>query len=456
MKRQIDKRFLHLGITIFLSISACICFYYALFHGTDLSETKDAAIKVLLPIIDGLALAYILNPMLNFYEKKCVLPLWSKMKLKDGKKKKGIVRSFSIFLTMISFLLILYSLLMLIVPQVINSLQSIVIKFPTYMNRINIWFSDMLTEYPDLEDLFDQYWIDIENWFTIQVLPTVQEVISKASTSLIGSVLDFLMGVFNFIIGIIISIYLLSGKELFCAQAKKITYALLREERANNLINNMRFANKTFGGFLSGKILDSFLVGIFCFMGTTILKIPYALLISVIIGVTDVIPFFGPYLGVIPCALILIMIDPLKCVIFVIFILILQQLDGNILAPKIIGDSTGLSSFWVIFAITVFGGLLGILGMFIGVPLFAVIYASIKTMVNQRLIKKDLPEDTEYYINSDYHSAENDQNAGTEIKFVKKAFENVVAENRREQDSQANEDLRTKEATVQSSSPPED
>ncbi|MFT3983756.1 MAG: AI-2E family transporter [Lachnospiraceae bacterium] len=447
MKRRIDKRFFHLGLTMFLSISACICFYYVLFHGTDLSETKDAAIKVLLPIIDGIGLAYILNPMMNFYEKKCVIPLWAKMKLKDSKKKKGIVRSFSIFLTMISFLLILYSLLMLIVPQVINSLQSIVIKFPTYMNRINLWFSNMLTEYPDLEDLFDQYWIDIENWFTTQVLPTMQEVFSKVSTSLIGSVLDFLMGVFNFVIGIIISIYLLSGKELFCAQAKKIAYALLREERANNLINNMRFANKTFGGFLSGKILDSFLVGIFCFMGTSILKIPYALLISVIIGVTDVIPFFGPYLGVIPCALILIMIDPVKCVIFIIFILVLQQLDGNILAPKIIGDSTGLSSFWVIFAITVFGGLLGILGMFIGVPLFAVIYAAIKTLVNQRLIKKNLPEDTEYYIYSDYHTAKSDQNTGTEIKFVKKAFDHVVAENGREQECQS--DRKTEETTSQ-------
>ncbi len=435
MKRQVDKRFFHLGLTIFFSISACICFYYVLFHGTDLSNAKDAAIKILLPIIDGIGLAYVLNPMMNFYEKKWVHPLWIKMKLKDSKKKKKIVRGFSIFLTMISFLLILYSLLMLIVPQVINSVQSILIKVPTYMNRINIWFSDILTEYPDLEDLFDQYWIDIENWFMTQVLPTVQETISKVSTSLIGSVLDFLMAIFNFIIGIIISIYLLSGKELFCAQAKKIAYALLREERANNLINNMRFANKTFGGFLSGKILDSFLVGIFCFLGTTILKIPYALLISVIIGVTDIIPFFGPYLGVIPCALILIMIDPIKCVIFVIFILILQQLDGNVFAPKIIGDSTGLSSFWVIFAITVFGGLFGILGMFIGVPLFAVIYASIKTLVNQRLRKKNLPEDTEYYTHSDYHSAENDQNAGMEIKFVKKTFDHVVSESGGEQES---------------------
>ncbi|HOO28395.1 MAG TPA: AI-2E family transporter, partial [Lachnospiraceae bacterium] len=224
--------------------------------------------------------------------------------------------------------------------------------------------------------------------------------------------------------------YLLASKELFCAQAKKLSYALLREERANNLINNMRFANKTFGGFLVGKILDSLIIGIICFVGTSILKIPYALLISVIVGVTNMIPFFGPYLGAIPCAIILIMINPMKCLIFLIFILILQQFDGNILGPKILGNSTGLSSFWVIFAITIFGGLLGILGMFIGVPLFAVIYSAIKTFVNQRLIKKQLPADTTFYMGSDYHSKETDMNtnSGTEIKFVKKAFDHVVAE----------------------------
>ena len=263
-----------------------------------------------------------------------------------------------------------------------------------------------------------------------QVLPSVQEIISEVSTSLIGSVVDLLVWLFNFIIGIIISIYLLSSKELFCAQAKKITYALLREERANNLINNMRFANKTFGGFLIGKILDSFIIGILCFIGTSVLKIPYALLISVIVGVTNIIPFFGPYLGAIPCALILIMINPIKCVVFLIFVLVLQQFDGNVLGPKILGNSTGLSSFWVIFSITVFGGLFGVLGMFVGVPVFAVIYAAIKTFVSQRLVKKNLPADTNYYMQNDYHSAEADTNTGTEIKFVKKAFDHVVAEKR--------------------------
>lgn len=428
MKRQIDKKFFYLGLTIFLSISACICFYYVLFNGTDLTAAKNAAIKILLPIIDGIALAYILNPIMNFYELKWIFPLWDKLKLKEHKKKKKFIRGISLFLTMISFLLILYGLLMLIVPQVINSVQSIVIKFPTYMNRINIWFSDTLDAYPNLEDLFNQYWLDIENWFMTQVLPSVQTLVSEISSSLIGSVVDLLIWVFNFIIGIIISIYLLSGKELFCAQAKKMAYALLREERANNLINNMRFANKTFGGFFIGKILDSFIIGVLCFIGTSILKIPYALLISVIVGVTNVIPFFGPYLGAIPCALILIMINPMKCLVFLIFVLVLQQFDGNVLGPKILGDSTGLSSFWVIFSITVFGGMFGILGMFIGVPVFAVIYAAIKTLVSQRLKKKNMPADTVYYMQNDYHSAETDTNAGTEIKFVKKAFEHVAAE----------------------------
>ncbi len=428
MKRQIDKKYIHLGITLFLTACACICFYYVLFHGTDFSVAKNAAIKIMMPVIDGVALAYILNPIMNFYEKKCITPLINKTNMKNSVKQHKLTRGVSLFLTLISFGLIIYILLLLIVPQVLNSIQSIVMKFPTYMNRINIWFSNMLEVYPDLEGMFDLYWSDIENWFMTQVLPTIQTFVSKVSSSLIGSVIDILSWIFNFIIGIIISVYLLSNKEIYCAQAKKIAYSLLREERANNLINNMRFANKTFGGFLSGKILDSFIIGILCFIGTSILKIPYALLISVIVGVTNVIPFFGPYLGAIPCALILIMINPMKCLVFLIFILILQQFDGNILGPKILGDSTGLSSFWVIFSITLFGGLFGILGMFIGVPLFAIIYAAIKTFVNQRLTKKNLPADTIYYMNADYHSAKADTNAGTEIKFVKKAFDHITAE----------------------------
>ena len=190
----------------------------------------------------------------------------------------------------------------------------------------------------------------------------------------------------------------------------------------------MRFANKTFGGFLSGKIIDSLIIGILTFAIISIFNIPYSVLISVIVGVTNIIPYFGPFLGAIPCGIILLMVDPFKCITFLIIVLILQQIDGNIIGPKILGDSTGLSSFWVIFAITLFGGFFGVFGMFVGVPLFAVIYAAIRTFINQRLEKKRLPSDTVYYMNSDFHSDENTTNAGSEIKFVKKVFENVYVE----------------------------
>ena len=233
--------------------------------------------------------------------------------------------------------------------------------------------------------------------------------------------------IFKLIIGIILSVYLLFNKETHGAQAKKVAYSLFSEERANNLINNTRFAHRTFGGFISGKIVDSLIIGILCFIGTTVMQTPYALLISVIVGVTNIIPFFGPYLGAIPSGFIILMINPVKCLWFLIFILILQQIDGNIIGPKILGDSTGLSSFWVIFAITLFGGIFGVVGWFLGVPIFAIIYAAVKTFIDTRLERKKLPSDTLYYIGSDYHSdPDNAQaNSGDQIRFVSKTFADV-------------------------------
>lgn len=428
MKRTIDKKMIHFGIVLFFCICASIIFYYILFHTQDLSKANKHVISILLPIIDGFILAYLLNPIMVFYETRLMIPVCVKLKLKITYKKKRFIRYMSLFLTMVSFLLMLYGLLMLIIPQVISSIESIINRFPSYLNHINRLVDDLMISYPEFAEYSDQYWNDIQDWFMKQVLPGLQSSISKLSTSLIGSVFTILKWVFNFIIGIIISCYLLSSKELFCAQAKKIAYALLKEERANNLINNMRFSNHTFGGFISGKLLDSFIIGILCFIGSNFLKLPYAVLISVIVGVTNIIPFFGPYLGAIPCAFIIIMISPIKCLVFLIFILVLQQFDGNILGPKILGDSTGLSSFWVIFAITVFGGILGVLGMFIGVPLFAIIYAAVRTLINGLLEKKDLPVSTTFYMSEDYHSETSEHNEGQRFRFMKKTFENIVVE----------------------------
>ena len=212
--------------------------------------------------------------------------------------------------------------------------------------------------------------------------------------------IGFLGSFWDFIIGFIISIYLLATKEVFAGQAKKGLYAFFERESANTIIRNLRFTHNTFIGFLSGKILDSIIIGILCFIGTSILRLPYAALVSVIIGVTNIIPFFGPFLGAIPSTILIFIVDPmhpLNCVYFVLFVLFLQQVDGNIIGPKILGSSTGLTGFWVIFAITLFGGLFGVPGMIIGVPLFAVIYAGIRAVFNNKLIKKNLPIESKQY-----------------------------------------------------------
>lgn len=424
MKKS-NKKYYRFGLTVFISLSAVILFYYVIFYGESLSQVKDAVIRVLLPIIDGIAIAYVLSPLQNTIEKH----IWSPILNHRNPKKKDrskVIRGLSTFTTILLFLVIIYVLILLIFPQVLDSLEIIIKRFPLYMEKMDTMVFGFLDKYPEVYEVVDNYWPQIEEYLVTSVLPSTSSLITSLSTGVVGSVVGLVRVLFNFVIGIIISVYLLYSKELFCAQAKKATYSLWKEETANNIINNMRYANKTFGGFISGKIVDSIIIGIICFVVMSILRIPYPLLISVIVGVTNIIPYFGPFLGAIPSALILLMINPMKCLVFIIFVFILQQFDGNILGPKILGDSTGLSSFWVIFAITVFGGLFGVIGMFIGVPLFAVIYASIKTYITHRLEKKNMPIDTEFYKNSDYNSAEAKDNSGKEIKFSRKTFERVT------------------------------
>ncbi len=421
--KHYNKKYLYIGLTIFLSLVAVILFYYVLFYGENFTQVKSSAINVLLPTIDGVVIAYILSPMQDFVEINIVKKLIDKIPNKKGKSRRKVIRGLSTFLTILIFLILISVILLLIIPQVLDSLEIIVSRFPLYMDKINSFVEQFMEEYKDMSDLLVDYWPQIEDWMQTQFLPNTTSVLSKLSSGLLGSVVNIITVILKFIIGIIISVYLLFSKETFCAQAKKIAYAFMKEESANNLINNMRYANKIFGGFITGKIVDSMIIGVLCFIGLSILKVPYSLLISVLVGVTNVIPYFGPFLGAIPSALILLMINPMKCLVFLIFVLILQQLDGNVIGPKILGDSTGLSGFWVIFAITIFGGIWGVFGMFIGVPLFAVLYAAIKTFVANRLIKRNMPDDTKYYMEYDFHTDTKDTNSGTEIKFSKKTFE---------------------------------
>ena len=244
--------------------------------------------------------------------------------------------------------------------------------------------------------------MDIGSWVNETLVPKFNVVLMEFSLS----VLSFAKSLWNFIIGLILSIYIMGMKETFAGQAKKILFAIFKADHAKKLINDIRFVDDTFGGFIVGKLIDSAIIGVICFCAMSILKLPYVVLISVIIGVTNIIPFFGPFLGAVPSAILILMVNPAKVIPFVIFILVLQQFDGNILGPKILGDSTGLNSFWVISAITIFGGWFGVPGMAVGVPTFAVIYALFKRRINVVLEKKGLSSKTSDYMSADKYEDE--------------------------------------------------
>ena len=221
-------------------------------------------------------------------------------------------------------------------------------------------------------------------------------------TNITSGVFYVLKGLYNVVIGIIVSIYILYNKEPFIAHYRKILYSIFSPARAKRIMSALRFADKTFMGFISGKLLDSAIIGVLCYIGCVILKMPYALLISVIVGVTNIIPFFGPFIGAIPSALLILLVDPKMCLWFVIFVFILQQLDGNVIGPKILGTSIGINGFWVLFSIVIFGGIFGFWGMLLGVPAFVIIYTALEMVVNRKLKKHDLPIDAESYMNLDY------------------------------------------------------
>ncbi|MBO4267183.1 MAG: AI-2E family transporter [Lachnospiraceae bacterium] len=434
--------YLKIGVNGLLIVCGGIFFYYILFHSDKLSALINALLSILTPIISGLAIAYILNPVMRFLEKKVCFPLWNRIKpQKDHEysKEKIVIRVFCAVLTVVLFIALIYGLVITVVPQLVTNIQSVLSRVPVYLLNINEYYANILIKYPNLESMLTQYSIDMSKLFYNKVLPYFEDIIGKTSSSLLGSIITIFKSVLNFVIGIIISLHLLIDKERFTAQSKKVLYAFLKRERANNFINNLRYTDKIFGGFITGKVIDSFIVGILCYITMLILHLPYTVLISVIVAVTNVIPYFGPFIGAIPSAFFILMVDPKKCLIFLILIFILQQIDGNVIGPKILGDSTGLNSFWVIFSITVFSGLFGWVGMFFGVPAFAVIYAAFRTLINKRLEIKHMPIETAYYVDSDFTYEEDERNnTGQSFRFAKKTFDKVTQETIEEDLDRAN------------------
>ncbi len=407
MKLPFNKRYVCIGITSFLVIAASICFYYLVFHGDRFSAQVNTFFKIVSPVMYGIIFAYLMTPLVNGIENRFLIPVLKRGNQPVSGKQKKYIRTLSILLTICIVGMLIYGFFSILIPNLIKSVKSISYQFPYYEQNLINWSAKFLEDNPDIEKIFynflDTYYEEFMGYLNDSIVPQLETLLKHVSLSLISA----LKVLWNFIIGVIISIYVLFSKEVFAGQAKKITFALFGAPTANQFIKDARFISDTFIGFISGKIIDSIIIGFICFAGTSILKIPYALLVSVIVGVTNIIPFFGPYLGAIPSAILILMVNPLRCVYFIIFILFLQQVDGNVIGPKILGQSTGLSGFWVIFSITVFGGIWGIPGMIIGVPFFAVLYAMIRRRTNKLLQKRGLPTETQKYQEVDY-IAEND------------------------------------------------
>ena len=398
MKFQWDKKYLYWGITAFCVIALSIVFYYVLFHPTRFLQIFSSISKTCAPIISGLVLAYLLTPICSFFENHLLIPLYKKcnLNIKDMKSKKRI-RGLAILLTLFVVIYLLYIFFSIVLKEIISSIQSIVLQFPIYIKNLEKWIDSTLSLNQEIEsfanNMLDTYYVELNDWLNNSLLPQVNVIVKEVSLSLISVV----KGLWNLIIGLIVSVYVLFSKEQFAGQSKKIIYAFFPKKKANEIISDIRYANKTFGAYVSGKIIDSIIIGFLCFFLMKLLKINYPILISVIIGITNVIPFFGPFIGAIPSILLILLINPFNGIKFLILIILLQTFDGNILGPKILGDSTGLSSFWVIFSITIFGAYFGVVGMAVGVPIFALIYAAFKRKVNRNLISKHLPINTLEY-----------------------------------------------------------
>ena len=374
-KKPHIKPYLYGMLAGFGAISLSILFFFLIYRFQGFGDAISKLTGILMPFIYGAVIAYLLKPVCNCVESflRRLLP----------EKMGTVANMLAVTISLLFGILVVYALIMMIVPQLITSVTTLYYTARNNLNDFVDWAShqeiiasnqkllDFIeTSYDNLQDMLD-------NIVRTKLVPSMQSLLSGAALG----VMSFVTFLKNIIIGVIVSVYLLASRKKFGQQCKMILYSLIKPRWADIILEEILYADKMFGGFINGKILDSAIIGVLCYIACLIFKFPSALLVSVIIGVTNVIPFFGPFIGAIPATLLILIQNPIKALWFVLFVLVLQQVDGNIIGPKILGNTTGLSSFWVLFAILLFGGLWGFVGMIIGVPLFAVIYDVLKKFV---------------------------------------------------------------------------
>lgn len=364
----------------FILITYAILLCFALLNSSYIWGFVNKWFAVLAPFIYGFVIAYLINFPYKFFQDKIFKPLF-----KNKRNNKKLINVSSMVSAYCVILGIFVFLMLIIVPEIVSSLQQFFFNLPQYITSSS--------EFVDsIEKRFN---IDILTYEqTNKILNTVSGNIDRFTDTLFPSVFNFTksftLGIYNFAIGLIISMYFIGSKDKLINQLKLIIYTYIPKNTVNKTYQILRLSHNTFGNFLAGKVLDSLIIGILCFIGMKVLGIPYDLIISTLVGVTNIIPFFGPFIGAVPSILILLLVDPVKALWFTIFILILQQVDGNIIGPKILGNSVGISGLWIMFGVIIGGGLFGFMGMIIGVPVVAVLY----TMISEHIKKLHSEKDT--------------------------------------------------------------
>lgn len=397
-----DKKYLYSGVTLFLAIAASILFYMILQNIPWIRGALSNIGKILAPFIWGFVITYLIAPLMKLLERKLFGPLsariYSRSKKNDGSK---LARALSVTFSVLILVAILVGIVYMMVPSLIESIRTIIKNWDLYYETVTGYIAEFQVSHPDIYEVVGQTLNkvtgDINSWGE-SLLPKAVEYL----TSFLEGTWGVLLGVYNLIIGIIVSIYVLFDLEKFTSAFRRWLYSLFSVENAERIREAISYTDRTFMGFITGKLLDSAIIGLICYIVCAILRMPYALLVSAIVGITNIIPFFGPFIGAVPSAFIILMADPGKCLIFIIFIIILQQLDGNVIGPKILGSSIGITGFWVLFAIVMGTGLFGFVGMLLGVPVFVVIYTFLNYRIESRLKKNDLPVEAAEYRDLDH------------------------------------------------------
>lgn len=415
MKRsQEHKSYIAAGVTAFCVIAAALLLFFLLFHFSAICSFLGTLARILRPIFIGIVITFLLLPVhrrvLSFLT--AILPEDERRNPRNAPILNGAAILFSLLLAFI----LVYMLMAMVLPQVYVSVVGLVNAFPGYIVSVQTWLQTFLEDNPEIQaavmSIYDSAARSLEEWLYSDILPKLESVnttiqwiresILPNITGVVFNVSAFFISLLvllkDLLIAVIVSVYLLARKTIFAAQSKKIIYSVFPTNVGDFIVEETRNAYRILSGFIVGKLLDSLIIGVITLICCNLFQFPYPALVATIIGVTNIIPFFGPFIGAIPCALLILLVSPIQCVYFVIFILVLQQFDGNILGPKILGNSTGLASFWVLFSILLFGGLFGFVGMVLGVPVFAIIYSMLNRLVRIGLGRRGLPLETQAYM----------------------------------------------------------